>query len=78
MLNPRLWRHRHPTPGCPSTVLGALALFLAIFWAPGTSLAEEPEPPAGMVEKSCAATPKQGAWQRPGLQEIKQRLDPLQ
>ncbi len=78
MLNPRLWRHRHPTPGCPSTVLGALALFLAIFWAPGTSLAEEPEPPAGMVEKSCAATPKQGAWRRPDQQEIKQRLDPLQ
>ena len=76
MINPHLCRY--PTPGYRSTILGALALFLAIFSAPGITLAEEPEPPAGMAVKSCAATPKQGAWQRPDLQEIKQRLDPLQ
>ena len=76
MINPRLWRH--PTPGCAPTILGALALFLAIFWAPGITLAEATEPPAGVAEKSCAAAPQQGAWRRPDQQEIKQRLDPLQ
>ena len=78
MINLRRHLQPFPTPNLPAGALGTLTLLLALFWAPGAILAEEPEPSGGMAEKSCAATPKQGAWQRPDQQEIKQRLDPLQ
>lgn len=79
MINLRLHHSPCHTPNLSAgalSALGALILLLALFWAPGTALAEEPA--TGAVEKSCAATPARGRWQRPTAEEIKQRLDPLQ
>ena len=74
MIHSRL--HRSSFPTLLASVLGAMAMCHALFWAPAAALAEEPA--NGAVERSCAATPAQGRWPGSSAEEIKQRLDPLQ